>query len=278
MILNLDPLFQPFGTEHVVLFESFTFSGGEPHIKILTDLSNVKTLKISTRVQSFNDIGLLALAVDAVRRMGVEELHLFLPYMPAARQDRLMVQGEPLSVKVYAEMINTMNFKSVHVFDPHSEVTPALLERCKVISNQKFIQRVIKDLNEDVILVSPDAGALKKSYQLSAFLGGIKVVEGSKKRNVKNGKLEGFQVYEEDLKGKACLIVDDICDGGGTFLGLAKALKAKHAGSLYLAVSHGIFSKNIKALKQTFKAIYTTNSFKDIDEKGIVQMPIKEVM
>jgi len=278
MILNLDPLFQPFGTDNEVLFESFTFSGGEPHIKILTDLSAVKTLKISTRVKSFNDMGLLVLAVDAVKRMGVEELHLMLPYMPGARQDRLMVSGEPLSVKVYAEMINTMNFKSVHVFDPHSEVTPALLERCQVISNHKFIQRVIEDLNEEVVLVSPDAGALKKSYQLSTFLGGIEVVEGSKKRNVQTGKLEGFQVYEEDLKGKTCLIVDDICDGGGTFLGMAKALKAKHAGTLYLAVSHGIFSKNLKALKQTFKAIYTTNSFKDINEKGMKQIPIKEVM
>ena len=278
MILNLDPLFQPFGNDTSVLFEQFTFSGGEPHIKILSDLTAVTTIKISTRIRSFNDMGLLLMAVDAVKRMGVEELHLILPYMPAARQDRLMVPGEPLSVKVYAEMINTMNFKSVHIFDPHSEVTPALLERCKVISNHKFIQRVIKDLDQEVVLVSPDAGALKKSYQLSAFLGGIEVVEGSKKRNVKNGKLEGFQVYEEDLKGKACLIVDDICDGGGTFLGLARALKAKHAGTLYLAVSHGIFSKNIKALKQTFKTIYTTNSFKDIDETGIVQIPIKEVM
>ena len=95
---------------------------------------------------------------------------------------------------------------------------------------------------------------------------------------MQTGKLEGFQVYEEDLKGKTCLIVDDICDGGGTFLGMAKALKAKHAGTLYLAVSHGIFSKNLKALKQTFKAIYTTNSFKDINEKGMKQIPIKGVM
>ena len=278
MILNLDPSFQPLGKENTIQFESFTFSGGEPHIKILSDLNAIEEVTVTTRIQSFNDFGLLLIAIDALRRMSIKTIHLFLPYMPAARQDRVMITGESLSVKVYADLINGLNLDSVTIFDPHSEVAPALLNNCKVISNHRFIKKVIAEINTDVILISPDGGALKKIYKVSEFLGGLPVIECSKKRNVKNGQLEGFKVYEDDLKGKDCLIVDDICDGGGTFIGLAEELKKKNAGNLYLAVSHGIFNKGVDVLNQYFTKIYTTDSFKSIVEDGVVQVELKELI
>ena len=278
MILNLDPSFRPLGDVDSIQFESFTFSGGEPHIKILSEISMDTSVTVTTRIKSFNDMGLLMIAVDALRRLDVKSINLFMPYMPGARQDRVMISGESLSVKVYADVINGLNFESVTVFDPHSEVTPALLNNCKVISNHRFIKEVIATINSDVILISPDGGALKKIYKVSEFLGGLPVVECSKKRNVKNGQLEGFKVYEDDLKDKTCLIVDDICDGGGTFIGLAKELKNKNAGDLYLAVSHGIFSKGVEELNKYFTKVYTTDSFKNIEEKGLMQIRLKELM
>jgi len=71
--------------------------------------------------------------------MDVETINLFIPYFPAARQDRVMIQGEPLSVKVYADIINNANVNKVTVYDAHSEVTSAVLNNCKVITNHKFI-------------------------------------------------------------------------------------------------------------------------------------------
>ncbi len=278
MILNLDHKFKPIsGTE--VQFESFTFNGGEPHIKIKSDLSAVKEVTITHRIQSFNDMGLLLLAINALRNMRVEDLHLVLPYFPAARQDRLMVSGEPLSVKVYAELLNAQNLKSITVFDPHSEVTPALLNNCKVINNFGFIKKVVQDLPKDLVLISPDGGALKKIYKVAAHLQDYEVVECSKSRNIKTGQLTGFKVYQDDLEGKPCLIVDDICDGGGTFIGLAKELKNKNAGNLYLAVSHGIFSKGFEELNKHFEIIYTTDAFKTIEEnEQLVQIKLKELL
>ena len=129
MILDLDTSFHPFGQRNNIQFESFTFSGGEPHIKILTDLKPNESVTITTRIQSFNDIGLLLIAVDALRRLGVKSIDLFMPYMPAARQDRIMIPGESLSVKVYADIINSLNFDSVIVFDPHSFVLIPQLNR-----------------------------------------------------------------------------------------------------------------------------------------------------
>lgn len=277
MILHLDQNFKPLPGKEIA-FEHFMFSGGEPHIKIHPGFDHTTPVSVTHRLNSFNDLGLLCLATDALQRMGAKLDTLVIPYFPAARQDRVMIPGEPLSVKVYADIINTLNFKKVIVFDAHSEVTPALLNNCEVVTNHHFIQQVITKIAKEVILISPDGGALKKIYKVSEFLGGIDVVECSKSRDVKTGKLTGFKVYENDLHGKACLIVDDICDGGGTFMGLAKELKNKNADSLYLAVSHGIFSKGFEELNKNFENIFTTNSFKTFDGQEVIQIDLKELL
>ena len=276
MILNLDPNFKPVAGEEIQ-FESFTFSGGEPHIKIHCDFDLKEKITVTHRINSFNDLGLLCLAVDALQGMDAEISDLYIPYFPSARQDRIMVPGEPLSVKVYANIINGLNFKKVFVFDAHSEVTPALLNNCKVISNHQLVKEVIKKIGEDVLLISPDGGALKKIYKVSEFLGGYPVVECSKSRDVKTGKISGFKVYEEDLNGKDCLIVDDICDGGATFIGLADELKNKNAGKLYLVVSHGIFSRGCEKLASSFSHIFTTNSFKDQQHPSLTTIDLAEI-
>lgn len=278
MILNLDKEFTPLNNSNSIEYEFFTFSGGEPHIKITSDLKTTEEVTITIRVQSFNDIGKLLVATNALRNSGVKKLQLVLPYFPAARQDRLMVSGEALSVKVYAEIINSQNYQSVTVLDPHSEVTPALLNNCKVINNHKFIELVTNSLSKDLVLISPDGGALKKIYKVASYLQNYEVVECSKSRNVKTGKLSGFKVYTDDLKGKDCLLVDDICDGGGTFLGLAQELKAKNAGNLYLAVSHGIFSKGFEELKKHFTQVFTTDSFKSFDKTDCTQIKLAEIV
>ena len=155
LFLNLDSSFKPFVGDEIT-YKSFTFAGGEPHIKIESSFSKEKVV-VTHRLQSFNDLGLLCVAIDALQRMEVRSIDLFIPYFPAARQDRLMMAGEPLTVKVYTDIINAMNLNKVMVFDPHSEVTPALLNNCQVITNYNFISDVIKQLGE-VKLVSPDGG------------------------------------------------------------------------------------------------------------------------
>ena len=274
--LCLDSDFQPFSEGEQIVFKSFLFAGGEPHIKIQPGFDPTHPVRIAQRLNSFQDLGLLCLAVDALRRMGVRHIEAFTPYFPAARQDRVMVPGEPLSVKVYADLINALHLERVTVFDPHSEVTPALLENCDVQSNHDFIKQVLAQLPAAPLLISPDGGALKKIYKLSEYLGGQAVVECSKSRDVKTGQLTGFKVYADDLQGQACLIVDDICDGGGTFIGLAEALKAKNAGPLYLAVSHGIFSKGVDDLSACFSKIFTTNSIKTIAHPAVTQVLLED--
>ena len=308
--LHLDADFTPFGES--IIFEAFTFNGGEPHIKIKEEVGNIPRnlfsnkkpelvppkgndyrddVLITTRIRSFKDLGFLLVATDALKRMGVTKISLLLPYFPAARQDRVMVKGEALTVKIYADIINAAQYETVIILDPHSEVTPALLQRVQVINNHNFVQKAIAK-ETDYLLISPDGGALKKVYKLAQFLGSPDmpnfenlaylpqpaVIECSKMRDVKTGQLSGFKIFAEDLQGKTCVIVDDICDGGGTFLGLAKALKAKNAGKLILVVTHGIFSKGLEDLATVFREIYCTDSFQNKIAKGLIQFKIGDLL
>lgn len=278
MILNLDPQFTPFGSNNALEFESLVFPGGEPHIRILTPLSS-KKVSISYRIDSFEKFGILFLAVDALKRMGCEEMELFLPYFPAARQDRVANSGEALSVKVMANLINSLGFNKVMILDPHSDVVSALINKVSILSNLAFIQKISNLFEEFPVFIAPDAGSHKKVNKLSVNLGGFPIVECTKSRNIQTGVLSDFKVYADDLKEQDCLIIDDICDGGGTFIGLAQALKAKNAGKIYLAVSHGIFSKGPEVLAEHFEKVFFTDSFpSSIEHPSFIQISLFDIL
>ena len=79
MILNLDTNFKPIAGNEIE-FEQFTFKGGEPHIKICPNFNTNEIVTITHRINSFNELGFVCVAVDALRRMGVEKINLFIPY------------------------------------------------------------------------------------------------------------------------------------------------------------------------------------------------------
>lgn len=261
--LNLTEGFNPLGAHdsECIDFESFTFNGGEPHIKIL-DKYDKEDVYVSIKINSFNDLGLLCVAMDALSQTRwLGKKYLYVPYFPAARQDRRMVYGEPLTIRVYADIINDMDFDQVKILDPHSDVTTALIDNVSVMSNASLVENVLHhSISKPFHIVSPDAGANKKIGALCKELNIGSYIRCDKERDISTGIITGFKAYTDDLEGKDCVIIDDICDGGGTFLGLADELKSKGAGDLYLIVSHGIFSRGFDSLCSKYKKIFTTDS------------------
>lgn len=278
-ILNLSPDFQMPPQVEAISFDSFIFNGGEPHLKLgKLPQDKEEEILIAHRVTNSDAFLQLLLATDALRRAGFRKISAWLPYFPAARQDRIMVPGEPLSVKVYTQIINAQGYERLLVFDPHSDVTPALLDRVEVMTNLHFVQKALQLLDsQSLYLIAPDAGATKKAHKLAQELGGMEVVACEKIRDPKTGVLSGFSVFSDDLKGRNCLIIDDICDGGGTFLGIADALRKKGAGRVYLAVSHGIFSQGFEKLAAALDGIFTTDSFKNIAHPSVRQLMLADV-
>lgn len=242
--------------------ETFNFYGGECHVKINTSDIN-HTTEVLAYLHTSNDIMCLLLTIDAIRRVySTTTINLTIPYFPYARQDRVCNAGESLSVKVMADMINHLNCASVIIYDPHSDVTSALLNHCKVISladivvNSALAQEIVTN---SLALVSPDAGAEKKireaGKRLSTASRKIPVFTASKVRDTLTGEIVSTEMHE-NVEGKDLIILDDICDGGRTFIELAKVLHHHGARNIFLYVTHGIFSQGLDVLKIHFKRVF----------------------
>ena len=275
--LNIDGMFVPTAIPEIE-FTMMQFKGGEMHIKLnnFINYSQVEKVVITNRFRNADDIMKVLIAKDALQRKGVKNFDLIMPYIPYARQDRQCVDGESFTLKVFTDIINSANFDKVFVVDAHSDVAPALLNNCMNLSNEPYVQLAYYAIGiPEVILVSPDSGANKKVNKLFDNLKLFtKIVKCDKRRNMATGELSFFEVFTDDLGGKPCLIVDDICDGGRTFVGIAEELKKKNAGDIYLFITHGIFSYGTEELKKNFKKVYCTNSFRDIDDELILQFKI----
>lgn len=163
-------------------------------------------------------------------------LHIY--FFPYSQMDREM-DCHGFSLKYVAQIINDMNFDVVTVCDPHSNVLPALLNRCFVeypIHSFLEADAHINNCNYD-LLFFPDNGAAKKYVEV---LDCKKYRFGNKKRNLETGEIECYEVIanKEDIEGKRILIVDDLCMGGRTFVEAAKALREMGAARVELYVTH----------------------------------------
>lgn len=277
--LNLDWNFIPTNNPEIE-FEMIEFNGGELHIKLNNniDYSKIDKVIITQRIKDSNGIMKVLIAKDALQRKGVKRFDLIMPYIPYARQDRQCENGESFTLKVFCEILNSANFEKVFTFDSHSDVAPALINNCVNKNSEEYIKMAIMDIIKNdttyPILISPDSGANKKSNNLFSSLNMFgDIVKCDKKRNTSTGNLSGFEVFREDLKGQSCIIIDDICDNGGTFMGLATELRNKNCGKLYLFVTHAILSNGSEKILKYFDGIYSTNSFNDIE--GLKQFKIQ---
>jgi ribose-phosphate pyrophosphokinase len=251
------------------MFERIRFPDGQISAKwVQGDNSHV----IRQRLNSYEDLMFLA-AIGEIGKNKHENYDLFIPCMFGQRSDRRFGPDQSFDLKIITDVINSCNFWKVEVFDPHSDVTLALINNSKKRSSLEFVVKAVADIRQkmcdeqlspgldDILLVSPDAGAYKKVFEFGEKLN--LPVMGAMKHRDKDGKIT--LMFTHDVEGKDCLIVDDLCDGGYTFELLGKALREHKARKVYLYVSHGLFSKGFIELHKIIDHIYCTNSHHDLN-------------
>jgi len=260
MILNL-----MYPEESEIKFKISQFPDGQQDIVI--DYCDYSPITIKSRFNSFKDLELIICATKALRRLDVNPIHLYIPYLLGARSDRQFQEGgTSYLVDVISPIINSLNFKTVTVMDVHSDVAAACINNLKTTSNLSLVEESLELINsKNFILVSPDAGALKKVYKIADSIGYKgDVITCSKSRDV-NGVLSKTivpWVYNSEKDDR--IIIDDICDGGATFIKIAQEMRIQGViGKIYLIVTHGIFSKLFKELSKYFDGIYTTDSIRE---------------
>lgn len=257
----------------------FSFPGGERHVRLPALTESLARWELTAQLDDAQGVVDLLLLTDALRRQlgqGVA-LHLVLPYVPYARQDRVAVAGEPFSAAVFCSLVNSLRFDSVTVMDPHSAVVVDLLERVVVVPAAELVGPALeragrRDLLEQAVLVAPDAGATPRvkavAQALSAYRHGqgapdaeVQVVQALKKRDPVTGRLSAPELAQAIPTDRPLLVVDDICDGGGTFIQLAQVLREHTQAPLYLYVTHGIFSKGLAPLLECFDGVFCAHPF-----------------
>lgn len=246
--------------------KNWKFPAGEIGVQV----ENADTNNIVCKFKSSDDILKILFEADAMKRYRINpQITLSIPYFPYARQDRVMQLGESHSLRVIADLINSVGFAQVTTADPHSDVVEALVNNLKIIPQYVCAINTIGGgkLADYDYLIAPDAGALKKIYKL-AQLYQKPVICAQKTRSVTDGKITGTFISKEDynsLIGKKALVVDDIGDGMGTFVGLAECIKKNQPeiSQLDVYVTHGIFSKGLDLLAGLFDNVYTYNLMND---------------
>lgn len=260
--------------------ETFKFNGGEIHVRLKDPYHHQKHFRLDARLNSADDIMELVLLSNALRvENPTATQELFMPYVPYARQDRVCNPGEALSIKAFAQIINALNFTTVTTLDNHSDVATALIDNCENLSMDMWLDELSTLTCEfanhefretQYVLVAPDAGAMKKTLKLAQRYWGLRVITCDKQRDTKTGDIVGTVVHwGYSMKKMNLLIVDDICDGGRTFIEIAKAVEKFKPASIELAVTHGIFSKGTLPLFDSgISRIYTTDSFpQEVDSR-----------
>ena len=269
-------------------YEISRFPDGQQSIRIIEPTHGFNTLKdqtilIKSRLNTFQDLELIICANQALKEIGVKSVKLYIPYCIGGRSDRKFQAGGINYIKtVIAPIINSQHFDEVRVMDPHSDVLEACINNFVKYSNYVLIDISLKDIyngdidNKDkVCLVSPDAGAYKKIFDVAKMFKIKNIITASKVRDLDTGKILKTEIptidgFDDKMK---YVIVDDICDGGRTFIELAKVIKEqKPDAEIYLIVTHGIFSAGFGELNNYFNKIFTTNSIKEHDNSQLTQV------
>lgn len=239
-----------------------TFPGGEVHIAVDDGFDSriPQLVRITAHLRSPADQMALFMLTDALRRACRAPIHLHMPYVPYARQDRVCNPGEALAAKVFCQMINAQGYESVTIFDPHSDVVPALLDRVVVKDAAEAIDHVLEwpVFANGVTFIAPDAGAQKRVLKLAKRFGVDSVVCADKVRDTKTGEIRGIAINGVFPAGRPALVIDDICDGGATFIALSEQVAVNQSldAPLYLYVSHGIFSKGVGRVAENYDHVF----------------------
>lgn len=265
------------------LYQVSKFASGELQVTLTGIISEgvEGNVTIKGSILSSDNLMELLLLVEAIRNSSpLQPIVLEMPYCAYSRQDRRCTNGEALSSKVFAQLINSCNFYRVVTVDNHSYVSTALIDRCYDIPAADILTNAAVagtlPMYEYAYAVSPDAGALKK-VQVCCNAIFLKMLRADKLRSLTNGTISDTIIHlppNTSLKNTKVLIIDDICQGGRTFIELAKAIKAiEPTCEVHLYVSHGFFDRGLDdMIAAGISHFYTTDSVCTLQHRQLTML------
>ena len=202
------------------------------------------------------------LCIDALRRSSAKNITAVIPYYGYARQDRKVVPRTSISAKVVANLITNAGASRVVTVDLHAGQIQGFFDM--PVDNlfttplfARYIKRKLK--NKKLICVSPDVGGVQRTRGLATKIkADLAIID---KRRPRPGKSQVMNIIG-DVKGKTCIIVDDIIDSGGTIINAVDALKKNGATEVYVFITHAVLSGDAvnKIKKSKIKKLIITDT------------------
>ena len=246
--------------ESDIKYDIFKFPDGEGQITLGEFSHKEDYIDVKCRITNAEELFIVCQVCDIFDRHAVNYV-LSIYYLMSMRMDRVMDFNRPFTLKIVMNMLGHYNASSIRVLEPHSEVYCRLHPRAEGL----FIST--KGLPTNWVncqIVYPDKGA---SERYSFHYGmDLPAIQCSKERNASTGKITSIKIDNpQDIKDKPLLIIDDLCDGGGTFCGVAKAFEKIGVSKdrLNISVIHMVNAKGIENLSKHFNHVWFTNSYKD---------------
>tara|TARA_A100001388_G_C28696639_1_gene464032 strand:- start:93 stop:1046 length:954 start_codon:yes stop_codon:yes gene_type:complete len=222
-----------------------TFSDGEILVEINENVRGHDTFIIqSTCSPADKHLMELMLLADALKRSSASKITAVVPYFGYARQDRRVRSSRvPISAKVVSDMFSSVGINRVLTLDLHSETIQGFFDMPadNVYATKLMIEDISKNYSQDnLVIVSPDVGGVVRSRALAKYLDGLDLAIIDKRRDEAN-KSEVMNIIG-DVKGKECIVPDDIVDTAGTLCNAAKALKDAGASKVSAYITHAVLS------------------------------------
>lgn len=222
-----------------------SFSDGETHVEILENVRGRDAFIIQpTCVPTNDNLMELLIIADALYRSSAGRITAVVPYYGYARQDRrVRSRRVPISAKVIADMISTTHVNRVLTIDLHSEQVQGFFDVPvdNIYASGILLDDILSKSHKNLVVVSPDVGGVVRARAVAKGLGDSTNLAIIDKRRPEPNKAEVMNIIG-DVKGKFCVIVDDLVDTAGTLCNAAKALKEHGATGVTAYATHAVFS------------------------------------
>jgi ribose-phosphate pyrophosphokinase len=261
------------------------FADGEIYIEINENIRGNSVFVIQSTSNPANDnIMELLLCIDALRRSSAKNITAVIPYFGYARQDRKVAPRTSISAKVVSNLITNAGANRIVTVDLHAGQIQGFFDIPvdNLFTTPLFARYIKKKFkNKNLVCVSPDVGGVQRTRGLATKIkADLAIID---KRRPAPGKSQVMNIIGE-VKGKNCIIVDDIIDSGGTIVNAVEALKKAGAIDVYVFITHAVLSGEAaeKIKKSKIKKLIITdtidNSFKIKNNSKIEVISIAPLM
>ena len=255
------------------------FADGEINVQIKETVRGHHVFVIQPTTNPVNEhLMELLIMCDALKRASASTINLIIPYYGYCRQDRKARSREPITAKLVADLIQAAGADRVIAMDLHAAQIQGFFDIPidNFLGLPILVDYLIEKKFEDVVVVSPDHGGAVRAREFAKVLGTtIAIID---KRRPEPNKAEVMNIIG-DVKGKTCIIVDDICDTAGTLCAASNALMNNGAKEVYAACTHGLLSGPAvsRIAESPIKEMIITNTVRLPEEKRhekIVQLSV----